>query len=985
MSSLSSSLLEQVNTKYEAYRLIHDPTRLMTLLFSKYGDIEEDYYFLYINQVLFNLPTKFNCVFKEIKYSNMTQDYLKRIYKNNESIDRIPRLCDYYKNYHLFFCRPTLRHYKLGKLMGNYQDKKAEIFYKNNYQESKENSVEKEEENKKSSSFSMSSLDNITNNKTIFDKQTKKILEKSETDLKNNNYYNTLLLETSRSNILVNNGLISKRTGDENSFEKIIHALVDYQYYKNKQKNKNNNNSKKSTFKNKKIKDIIINNYNSNKNTKIKNNISQTQRSSYKLYNYNNYKISTTKAAKIYNNISNSNNSNINSSNRNNYINKIKKSKNKTKKKPLNELASNRYNTSSTTLLNNKYNNNNNNNNHHHKINKIKEFNINFPATTTNKEKNKTYIYSNNNTIANIRNNGKNNSTAKSKILSNSNANSNINIIPNMKIGHEHIINHNNNNNNNYKKCSKLTEYLKQIKENNKNFTQKSSLHKKNCLSIGDSENTNLLFNMNNKNRITKKKITINKNLKITITNGNGNSNTNANSLIQKPKHTKNKTFDYNSINQTSTNNNISKNNNNFIIINEEFNGLIKKPKKTIYNINIDNNNFSNNNNEGNKTKKIFTKINKVNNKKKGLFSPTYKNNNKISVTQNSSKEKNIRNKNLTVKILSPNNKKKIVNNKIINSPQNKKNNKSVFTKENNFMNNKDLLIKSNKIFKSNFSLSPNTYTNNNIDIKEMINKNVANHFSPTNQLFNSIVYFKRNARLNSNVNSNNNIYIKKSINKDNKKISHKKENSSLINSCNFNNTTKDLYPNISLTNTNTNTNTNNICNTSNNIDNKNLSRNKKKISNNNFNISKKNNLRIKTDSNANNNQLNCNFIINDNINNHIINNNGNINISIEKNNINIKDSILHINKIYIKKENSNRKKNKKQKIYDIDANASDNKKTIEIKVGENIIKTDENDTNRKNEKIISMDYSPFKKENSPAKVINVHRNFNLITKNNKK
>jgi hypothetical protein len=262
------------------------------------------------------------------------------------------------------------------------------------------------------------------------------------------------------------------------------------------------------------------------------------------------------------------------------------------------------------------------------------------------------------------------------------------------------------------------------------------------------------------------------------------------------------------------------------------------------------------------------------------------------------------------------------------------------------------------------------------MDIKEVINKNVSNHLSPTNQLFNSIVYFKRNAHLNPNINTNN-IYIKKSIKKDNKKINHKKENSTLINSCNFSSTAKDLYPNLSLNNNNVY----NASNTSNNLDNKNISRNKKKYSNN---ISKKNSLHIKTDSNINQNQLNCNFIINDNINNNIINNNGNINISIEKNNINIKDSILHINKIYIKKDNSNKKKNKKQKVYDID-DRFDNKKTIEIKVGEKIIKTEVNDTKTKNDKIISTEYSPFKKENSPTKVINVHRNFNLITKNNKK
>ncbi len=114
MSSISSSFINQINTKYEAWRLINDPTRLFLLLYSKYGDIEEDFYFLNANQLIYNLPTRLNCFFKEIKYSNYRREYLKRIYKKKESIIRIPKLSDYYKNYHLFFCRPTFRHYKLS-------------------------------------------------------------------------------------------------------------------------------------------------------------------------------------------------------------------------------------------------------------------------------------------------------------------------------------------------------------------------------------------------------------------------------------------------------------------------------------------------------------------------------------------------------------------------------------------------------------------------------------------------------------------------------------------------------------------------------------------------------------------------------------------------------------------------------------------------------------------------------------------------------
>ena len=271
--SLNSSTFSQIDTKLEAYRLIYDPTRLLSLLYSKYGDIDEDYYILHTNQLIFNVPSKFNIKYKELKYIDLENDYLKRIYKRKESMNRIPKLSDYYKNYHLFFCRPTLCNRKLGYIMCEYEDNKAELFYKKNYPESKEELTEKllkKQKNKdikekkdnidlkkntSSISFSSSSIDNITNNKIIFDKETKKMLERTQNDYKNN-YYNTLTLESSKSYNFENNnnGLASKRSMDD-SFEKCIHGLVIYQYKKNKnKKNNNNNNSKKQQkFEKKKI------------------------------------------------------------------------------------------------------------------------------------------------------------------------------------------------------------------------------------------------------------------------------------------------------------------------------------------------------------------------------------------------------------------------------------------------------------------------------------------------------------------------------------------------------------------------------------------------------------------------------------------------------------------------------------------------------------------------------------------------------------
>ena len=958
MLSISSSLIEQVNTKYEAYRLVHDPTRLMSLLFSKYGDIEEDLYILYANQVLYNLHSKFNCIYKEHIYSNITRDFLKRLYNYNEALLRIPKLSEYYKNYHLFFCRPTLRHRVLGKIVGNYQDRKAEVFYKNNYKESKDNTSNiKNIKKEKNSNSSMTSLDNLTNNKTIFDKYTKKILDKSETEIKNNNYYNTLLLETSRSNLVMSNGLISKRAGGEKSFEKCISGLLDYQYIKGKNKNNNIKKKVKKEFliNNKQMKNILFNN--STKFSKIKYIESQSQRLSCKLCDFKmkkNYsKILSNKKRKI-----NSSNTSLNN---NNYI--IKNNTKTNSKKKINSLYilpnnynSNRYSTSTNALLKNKS---------IRKINNIKELHLkNIPITTTNKEskKIKNTIYKNKNNNTTMYNTG-NNSKCELNAISANNIHSNSNIVKNLKLG-----------NNNNKKLSKLSEYLKHMKsKENIILSQKTSLRKKNT-SIGEIENKNELFDTNNKKRITKKRIILNKNLKMTITNSNIDKNT----FKSKSNHTKNKTYDFNIINQNhiqsqKNNNNIIKISNcntNNVINNDEYNTLLlnkKKQKKDLYKIIIENSNFLNNKSKT-KSKNNNTKSNK------NIFSPSIKKSiKKICVTQKSSKEKNIKKK-LTDNRFQ-NNKMKFCNFvKYLNSP-NSKTNKSLFTSD--AIKFKDSLIKTNKKNKSNYCLSPNFIDDNNSNNNFIIPKNVVNHTSPSNK----IIYLKRNITCNNN--KNNNIYIKKSITKDNKIIAEKSEN--MIKSCNYNYDSRKEFNNIY----DSHNHIEHKDSTSNNSENKNELRNKNKHSysniNNNYN-SRKSNMLIKKKSSINNKPLNKNYIINNHINlnnENSKNRSGNINISIEKNNINIKDSILHIDKIYIKKDNSKikrkKKDNKKKLIYDNGIN----KRDFEIKIGEDIINTVGNDIKLKSENISSTESSPFKMNNS-VKAINVHRNFNLITKNNK-
>ena len=903
MSSMSSSFINQVNTKYEAWRLIHDQTRLFVLLYSKYGDIEEDFLFMIVNQLIFNLPTKLNCHFKEIKYSNYTKEYLKRLYKRKESTIRIPKLSDYYKNYHLFFCRPILRHFKLSKIMGNFQDKKAEIFYKNNYKTSKDNlSGEKEENNlKKNSSISITSFDNMTNNKIIFDKYTRKMLDKSESELKNNNYYNTLNLETSRSNIGGNNGLISKRNGDANSFEKCIHALIEYQYNKNEKiKNKNN---KKVYLKSKKIKNILTNN-NSTKNSQIRRDMNQSYRPTNKSYNFNlykqqvgllnkNLKLNTTKNSK--------NNINIT-------INKVIKTKKK--KRKLYALTNQRYNTSSGTLIGYKINKNNINlnqnfNNYNSNMKENNNNNSNYPITTTNKDSKKNRIH----------------------------------FLPSSS----NIIN----NNSNYSKFTQFTEFLLQSQKRQ----EKSLFHSKNSLSIGDSQNIYFNFINSKNSRITKKKVTLNKNLKINTSNANANFSA---QNIRKSKYGKNKTFDYNTINNS---NNYMKTDN--IICTEDFNASIKKNlKKKTFIINIDNNEIQKNNTN---SKKNVNLISPSSNK---LY-------NKISATRTVSKEKSAK---MRVKKCQPINISSNKGNKLYSN--HKKNNKSTLSKDN--INNTFNLAKPiNKLNKKNICLSPHPFGNFTFNT----NNNNA-HFSSNNQIFKNIVYLKTNVSHNL----NNNIYIKKSINKDNHFIINHKINNTLMNSCNLNtdfnkefNQHFSLYKNSNISNNNLiNNTTNNIIN-----ENKKMSRNKKLNLKANFNYSKKNNINAKTNSIMNNNKsngLNYNFIINNNFKNNL-NSDGNINISFGKSNINIKDSILHIDKIYIKKDSKKKKNTKLLKLYENNKYFIP-KKAIEMNLDNNLIKVEINGPKTSKGRIKTMDFSPNIKGIS-KNIINVHRNFNLVNNKN--
>ena len=73
-------------------------------------------------------------IFKEKMLSDYLEEFLRREYTRKECNQRIPKFSKYYRNYSKFFCKAVFRDFRFNKIINKNGEKKAEIYYKNNYQ-----------------------------------------------------------------------------------------------------------------------------------------------------------------------------------------------------------------------------------------------------------------------------------------------------------------------------------------------------------------------------------------------------------------------------------------------------------------------------------------------------------------------------------------------------------------------------------------------------------------------------------------------------------------------------------------------------------------------------------------------------------------------------------------------------------------------------------------------------------------------------------
>ena len=218
-------------------------------------------------------PTHYLAIFKDYLISDYVEEFFRRIYFLNESIERIPKLFNYYKNYLQFFCKPTFKENFCNIIIKNYADLHAENFYKNNIKKNKDNDKIKELEDNNNSEELI---------KIIFTKSIKNSIDninEDEYNKKINQKGNDLKLDIKQeSTILFDNS--NNKASEGNTLLLMINEMKDYKKkqkinckninikkkLKINSKNYSIESSCKTLFSNNKIinNKIIANNYNKN-------------------------------------------------------------------------------------------------------------------------------------------------------------------------------------------------------------------------------------------------------------------------------------------------------------------------------------------------------------------------------------------------------------------------------------------------------------------------------------------------------------------------------------------------------------------------------------------------------------------------------------------------------------------------------------------------------------------------------------------------
>ena len=145
--SSSFKLKYKQNNKKNNYNSITFEKEAKKKLLMKYGSrnkssLKNQYLDLVMENLIFNKNSHLVTVFKDYMIWDYCDEFFKRFYFKRESFLRVPKFSVFYKNYLKFFCIPTLKDQTPNEMIHTCSEKKAELFYKENYQRKKKDNSE---------------------------------------------------------------------------------------------------------------------------------------------------------------------------------------------------------------------------------------------------------------------------------------------------------------------------------------------------------------------------------------------------------------------------------------------------------------------------------------------------------------------------------------------------------------------------------------------------------------------------------------------------------------------------------------------------------------------------------------------------------------------------------------------------------------------------------------------------------------------------
>lgn len=187
-----------------------------------------------IEVLIYNKNTHFVSVFKDYLIYDYIDEFLKREYNLKEAKDKIKYFAEYYCNYLCFFCKPVFSNLKLNKLVQEHGERRAKLYYNQNYRQGNKEREDEEEDiidnEDRREGTSKSKID-----KTIFNSAIKDIINDNNTTLNDdatnhkenkNNYTISLNNET----VITENALLDAYSNNHSIRNIMIHLTKKKKY-----------------------------------------------------------------------------------------------------------------------------------------------------------------------------------------------------------------------------------------------------------------------------------------------------------------------------------------------------------------------------------------------------------------------------------------------------------------------------------------------------------------------------------------------------------------------------------------------------------------------------------------------------------------------------------------------------------------------------------------------------------------------------------